>query len=462
MSLHPYSSDLGRIMYPVAEQISGLDERFVSSASAERSFNNASVVRVMGSGDLRLAGGAPNMAQIAAEVDAWTLRLPRLRQRLRHAPGGLMAPSWVPDEGFSTARHLTLHAPVLTEAEVTPALLHGDSNGGLDMERSPWNALVVDLAGGDLLLIIKMHHVMGDGLSGVATLDALLAESPEGRTVPPPVADVRAPVNAVELYVAGWRQFCFAHPTWAERFSAAFAKPPLVRLRKVVGRNLRTLRSGSHKAQEPTATWQYGVTSLDLRTARMTARALGGSLTDLMAAAGVYGVAEALPGRRAAAATIAVPVSEKGRETGMGNRMRIIPVTVLPETDRAAAVASIRAQSEAGVSAGLSSHLSHEMWDAMATFLPAGFRPRYFAGQPVRNILFWTSLDPSERIGILSSNYLDTLNVTVVAALDVDMDALLATLRMVLTGTESADAPPVHAAVPAPGGVWDSIREGAS
>lgn len=449
----------------IAEPISGLDERFVSSVSAERSFHNASVVRVPGSGDLRLADGAPDMARICSQVDAWSLRLPRLRHRLLHAPAGLMAPAWVPEEEFSTARHLALHPVVLSESDVSPALLHGDLNGDLDMARSPWNVLVVDLAGGDLLLIIKMHHVMGDGLSGVSTLDSLLAESAEGHPEPPPVPDVRAPMNALELYLAAWRRFCTTNPSWAARRSAALAKPPLVRLRKVVGRNLRTLRSSSRNPQDPAVRWQYGVTSVDLKTARMTARALGGSLTDLMATAGAYGVAGALPGRRSRAVTVAVPVSEKARDAEMGNRMRVVPVALLPGEDRAAAVASVRAQSLEGVSAGLSARLSLGTWDAMATFLPAGFRQRYFAGQPVRNILFWTSLDPSEHIGILASNYLDTLNVTVVAAQEVDMDALLATLRMVLTGASSLDGrlspQQVPDPGPVPGEVWRSIKEGA-
>lgn len=401
------------------------------------------------------------MERIAAEVDGWSLRLPRLRQRLRHSPAGLMAPAWVPEENYSTSAHLRLHPEVLTEPEITAGILHGDSNGSLDMDLSPWNVLVVDLAGGDLLLIIKMHHVMGDGLSGVATLDALLTESPGERPPPPSAPDGRAPANNFELFAAAWRHFCTVHPTWAARRTAALAKPPLGRLRKVVGRNLRRFRSGKEIGHE--SPWQCGVTSTDLKTARMTARALGGSLTELVAAAGAYGAAEALPGRRSKAVTIAVPVSEKpGQDAGMGNRTRIVPVTLLTDQDRAGAVASVRAQKSAGVSAGLSAHLAYGTWDAMATFLPAGFRPRYFAGQPVRNILFWTSLDPSERIGILSSNYLDILNVTVVAAGDVDMDALLGALRMVLTG----GAPPGATGdfldpVPDPANAWNPVREGA-
>ncbi len=462
MAFHCISiGGIWRIMRPIAEPISGLDERFISSASAARSFHNASVVRITGAGDLRLTGGAPNMERIAAEFVGWSLRLPRLRQRLRHSPAGLMAPVWIPEEAFSMSAHLRLHPVVLTEADITAAILHGDSNGDLDMERSPWNALVVDIAGGDLLLVIKMHHVMGDGLSGVSTLDVLLSESPGERPAPPPAPDVRAPANNFELFAAVWRHFCAANPTWAARRTAALAKPPLVRLRKVAGRNLRLLRPGTESGHEPR--WRYGVTSTDLKTARMTARALGGSITDLVAAAGAYGVAESLPGRRSKAATIAVPLSEKpGPDAAMGNRTRIIPVTLLADHDRAGAVMSVRAQISAGVSAGLSASLTAGTWDAMATFLPAGFRPRYFAGQPVSNIMFWTSLDPSERIGILSSNYLDTLNVTVVAADDVDMDALLGAVRMVLTGAATRSATgTLPDPVPDPGDVWDSMREAA-
>jgi hypothetical protein len=398
------------------------------------------------------------MRRITAEIEGWSLRLPRLRQRLQHAPAGLLAPAWVPEESFTASGHVRLHPEVLTEADITPAILHGDANGELDSRLSPWNLLVVDVAGGDLLLVIKMHHVMGDGLSGVSTLDALLTETAEPHPAPPPPPAVRAPANSAELFSAAWRHFCSVHPSWTARRAAALAKPPLVRLRKVAGRNLRAIRSSRGHQASPVS-WQYGVTSLPMKTAQTTARALGGSLTDLMAAAGAYGVVEARSGRRSKAVTIAVPVSEpRDGTSGMSNRTRIVPVTVIPEGNRAETVASVRAQSLAGVSAGSSAHFGKDSWDAMATFLPAGFRRRFFAGEPVRNILFWTSLDPAERIGILASNYLDTLNVTVVAAEEVDMDALLMTLRMVLTGAGPFDE--ADAIIPDPSDVWDSIREG--
>ena len=427
-------------MRVLAEPISGLDERFVSSAFAERSYHNASAVRVAGNGGLRLADGAPDMDRIAEEIDGWSRRLPRLRHRLQHAPAGLMAPAWVPDASFSTTAHLRSHPGVLEEADISAEILHGDANGELDMGTSPWNVLVVDLVGGDLLLVIKMHHVLGDGLSGVSTLDVLLTDASGDRPPLPPVPEVRAPANAPELFIAVWRNFCSSHPTWAGRRSAAAAKPPLVRLRKVIGRNLRAIRSRS-SGQEQMPDRQYGITSTDLKTARRTARELGGTLTDLMAAAAAYAVARAAPPGHSSAVTIAVPISgRRSGDSGMNNQVRIVPVTLVPDGDRAGTVASVHAQSTAGISAGHSVHLSRDSWDAMATFLPAGFRPRYFAGQPVKNILFWTSLDPSERLGVLASNYLDTLNITVVAAVDIDMEAILATLRTVLSGAEPFQA----------------------
>jgi hypothetical protein len=447
-------------MRVLAEPISGLDERFVSSALAERSFHNASAVRVAGNGVLRLADGAPDMNRIAAEIDGWSRRLPRLRHRLQHAPAGLMAPAWVPDASFSITAHLRSHPGVLEESDISAEILHGDANGELDMGRSPWNVLVVDLAEGDLLLVIKMHHVFGDGLSGVSTLDVLLTDASGDRPPLPPAPEVRAPANAPELFIAAWRNFCSSHPTWAGRRSAAAAKPPLVRLRKVIGRNLRGIRSRSSGGQEQTPARQYGVTSVELKTARRTARVLGGSLTDLMVAAAAYGVARGVPPGHSSAVTIAVPVSERrSGDSGMNNQVRIVPVTLVPDGDRAGTVASVHAQSTAGISAGHSVHLSRDTWDAMATFLPAGFRPRYFAGQPVKNILFWTSLDPSERLGILASNYLDTLNITVVAAAaaDFDMEAMLATLQTVLSGAEPFQAAAVTA--PEDRGAWDAARE---
>ena len=101
--------------------------------------------------------------------------IPRLRQRLVRVPLGCGGPVWIDDPGFDIARHV----------RAVPCPAPGDERALLDVAESvvsqrlsltapPWRAvLVTGLEDDRSALIVVLHHVLADGVGGLAVLAGL-------------------------------------------------------------------------------------------------------------------------------------------------------------------------------------------------------------------------------------------------------------------------------------------------
>lgn len=129
-------------------------------------------------------------------VSLATTMVPRLRQRVQEAPGGLIAPTWVDDPHFCVADHvrrIALPRPGST-AQLTAlaALIAADP---FDRTRPLWQFWIVEgLKGGRSALIQKLHHTVADGEGSVALAMAYLdlereAPEPEMPDMPPGTAE---------------------------------------------------------------------------------------------------------------------------------------------------------------------------------------------------------------------------------------------------------------------------------
>ncbi|MFQ6328617.1 wax ester/triacylglycerol synthase family O-acyltransferase [Nocardia sp. CWNU-33] len=134
-----------------------------------------------------LAGVPPSRAEFAAALTEHLNVDARLRQKVRRARWDLTAPVWVDDPHFDLAHHLrwtalpdpgdeaTLHELIATEMEER-----------LDRDHPLWQCIVVEhLAGDRWALIVKVHHSMVDGISGI-TLFERLCDSPRQQVAPLP------------------------------------------------------------------------------------------------------------------------------------------------------------------------------------------------------------------------------------------------------------------------------------
>ena len=118
--------------------------------------------------NIMLLDRVPDMARLRRRLEAATRAIPRLRQRVRPAPGGFSPPSWVEDHEFDIdyhLRHISLPRPssvrhlldVATQIVADP----------FDRNRPLWQFTVVQGIGGRAAIIEKLHHTIADGERGV-------------------------------------------------------------------------------------------------------------------------------------------------------------------------------------------------------------------------------------------------------------------------------------------------------
>jgi len=106
--------------------------------------------------------------------------VPRLRQRLVHAPFGCGGPYWIDDTQFDIRSHI--RAVACQEPRDERALL----DTAMSMITAPlhrteplWTAvLVTDLADGRIALVFVAHHALADGVGGLAVLASLVDSNP--------------------------------------------------------------------------------------------------------------------------------------------------------------------------------------------------------------------------------------------------------------------------------------------
>ncbi|QLY28557.1 wax ester/triacylglycerol synthase family O-acyltransferase [Nocardia huaxiensis] len=97
---------------------------------------------------------------------------PRLRQRLRRATLDLSAPVWEDDPAFDPAHHIRWTAlPAPGDEAALSELLATELTERLDRDHPLWQCVVVEgLSGDRWALLVKAHHSLVDGVSGITLL----------------------------------------------------------------------------------------------------------------------------------------------------------------------------------------------------------------------------------------------------------------------------------------------------
>lgn len=132
---------------------------------------------------LRDASGRLDVARVRTELARRAARIPALARRIRWTRTGEGRPAWVADPRFDPAAHIesaTLPHGVDFVAWCADRVLRP-----LSLDRPPWRAEIVDgLPDGRFGLLVVLHHVLADGLAGVAIAGRLLDESPDAMIGP--------------------------------------------------------------------------------------------------------------------------------------------------------------------------------------------------------------------------------------------------------------------------------------
>jgi diacylglycerol O-acyltransferase len=246
-----------------------------------------------------------SLADICAAVAARAAEVPALRRRLLPAAGRWSRPRWVVDSRLDVASRITV---VSLEGEKASESLD-DMVGRyfaepLDVARAPWEMLFVRgyQAGGGSgsrdLVVLKMHHALGDSFALIAALSGLFdqaaragaAASGQGRR-PPAAALARRLARAGPVTAGLWAMI------------SAGRVPP-----------------GSPAATVSSPGRRFARCSLPARDVIVTARRMHTSTTDLLLTL----VADALSRLMA----------EQGRDSD--RRVRVmVPRTVMPSGSRA-------------------------------------------------------------------------------------------------------------------------------
>ncbi|MFI7003402.1 wax ester/triacylglycerol synthase family O-acyltransferase [Nocardia sp. NPDC050175] len=139
-----------------------------------------------------VAGSPPPREELEVELAQRLSVDGRLHQKVHRTPWGLAAPTWVIDPNFDLAHHLRwLALPAPAGEDALCDLVAEVMEERLDRDHPLWQCIVVEhLADDRWAMIVKVHHSMVDGVSGITLFERFCddqAERPDNAA--PKVAD---------------------------------------------------------------------------------------------------------------------------------------------------------------------------------------------------------------------------------------------------------------------------------
>lgn len=157
-------------------------------AEGPHTLSQIALVGEFDAGPLRDASGRPDVERVRDELAARAWRVPELARRVHRTRRGEGLPVWVRDPAFDPAAHIG--AAALPAGADLAAWCADRVVRPLDPDRPPWRIEVVDhLPDGRFGLLVVVHHVLVDGLAGVAVVGRLLDGSPDGGAPVGPAGD---------------------------------------------------------------------------------------------------------------------------------------------------------------------------------------------------------------------------------------------------------------------------------
>ena len=373
--------------------------------------------------------------------------VPRLRQRLHPVPVGCGRPIWVDDPRFDPAEHVrVVIAPGDGGEAALLELAAARVTTPLPRSRPLWSAtLVTGLAGARAALIVVFHHVLADGMGGLAVLARLLDAPVEVASAQP---FPQPPPTRRQLRADARRT------RWAalHRLPSGLREVRAAAHELSIGRMERAPRTSLNR---PTGTHrQLALVHTDLATVRDLAHERGATVNDVVLTAVTGAVRRYLRGRgeQLDEVVVSVPIAPTtGGGADPGNRHGVMPLRLptggRPE-ERLAAIAAItraRKHGTRGASAALLApvfrllaamrllrwFIEHQrMVTTFVTNLPGPREPVTLAGLPVTGLHLVPLATGNATVAFAVVSYAGTLTVTVVADPDhVDLDDLVAALR---------------------------------
>jgi diacylglycerol O-acyltransferase / wax synthase len=404
-------------------------------------------------GAVLLLDGPADAAALADLVANRLGSVPRLRQVVRRTPPGCGRPVWVDDPGFDASAHvrvLACRSPGDEHALLEAAL--GVLTAPLPPQRPPWRAAVLTgLAGGRVAVVVALHHVLTDGIGGLAVL-ARLADRGDGRPEPDP-EDVPVPRPAP---TAGE----LAREVWGRRWRAVRRLPSAARTLRTGLAEMRRLgraRASASSLNRRTGRRRSAVVArVPLDDVRATAHECGATVNDVVLAA-VAGALRELVRRRGEPLpdmVASVPVARRAATStdDLGNALGGMTVPLSVDVDRRrrlvrTAATTTERKDATGAAFGalvgpafrlmgalhvVEPYIDRQrMVTAFVTGLAGPTRPLHIGGSPVGDIVPLSHLTGNVTVTFAALSYAGTLVLSVTADPEAcpDLDALKCLLQ---------------------------------
>ncbi len=243
---------------------------------------------------------APDWPRLLDRLTRLTNAVPRLRQRVMEPAFGVGLPQWVDDPEFLIDFHLRRErAP---EPGVDRAVLDIAQNLAmepLDRLRPPWAVRLVEgLSHGRAALVLKIHHVLSDGLGFVQLLDHVVSSSREGHSaLATPPARARRSVTPIGLAASNGAQYVRRAPAGMAGALASVLESVATLLRKPSAAQdawgyfasaARVLGAkstgGSRILRNRSRNWRFDIIEISLPDLKAAARGAEASLNDVFLA----------------------------------------------------------------------------------------------------------------------------------------------------------------------------------
>jgi WS/DGAT/MGAT family acyltransferase len=281
--------------------------------------------RPMQVGVILMLEKTPSLTELREILDQRVRAVPRLRKRLVRAPFGCGRPIWVDDPNFDISTHVSIidcnypgsESDVLYyAAELTAARLWH--------ERPLWTSyLITQMKDRRSALLLVFHHVLADGIGGLAALSKLVDWVPPA----PAVEFPRPRPRRRALFVDAWRTRIRSARhllTGVRRLRAAATELGLTRKAVQAPKTSLNRPIGRHR--------QHAVARADLAAARDVGHRYNATVNDvvLTAIAGALGAVLRDRGENVEKLVVSVPVSARREAdvTELGNQVGVIPVAV--------------------------------------------------------------------------------------------------------------------------------------
>lgn len=398
--------------------------------------------------------GGFDVAAARDTIEERVRAIPRLRQRLQPTPPGCGRPIWVDHAGFDIVQHVSIE-PTRQERGLEGALARAADlvAARLPRDRPMWTARFVPVDSDTTALVVVFHHVLADGIGGLAVLAGLV----DG------VSDAPAPVfprpvpSAALLAVGALRD--------RAQSVVGLCRVPhrIVEAMGELRASGRTRASHSSLNRPTGARRRIATTSVDLATIVEVAHAAGGSVNDVVLSA-VDGALERLlesRGEHNDRFVVSVPVSRRERTTArdLGNQVGVAPIELPCVAGRHERLRMIAARGARVRSAprGASAELLGPAFRALArlrlfqwfidrqrlvnsfvTNLRGPDTRLTFCGAPVTGLLPIAGISGNVTVAFAVMSYAGTLAVTIIADPDAVPD--LQVLRDALQGELDAHA----------------------